>query len=433
MDDFLNPHRPPAFCPGCGHDRSARALDRAFRQLALEPHQVALVTDIGCSGLFDVFFRTHAFHGLHGRALTYAAGVKLTQPHLRVVAVMGDGGLGIGAAHVQAACRRNLNLTLLVLNNFNFGMTGGQYSCTTFQDASMGTFLHSIEKPLDVCALAAAAGAPFVLRCSVYDRELAQKLVCALQYPGFSVVDVWGPCTGRFLKRNPLSPKELDRRMAELPAFEGPVPDNARPEFGAQYRTFLGNEPFALDLDPITPLFPRPFQGRREAAILGAAGRRIVSAGAVLCRGAMLSGLWATQKNEYDITVMRGPSVTEVVLSLEPIEYTGMECPEMIAALASEGVAIRRDWFPRLSSEHRILRDSSVAVPETRAQVLEVDFQRHGVRKSDRALACLGLMARMTSLLSLEALVEALKGGRSSPEEIRRLLTAVPISGPVLY
>jgi 2-oxoglutarate ferredoxin oxidoreductase subunit beta len=99
--------------------------------MGLSRQQVVIVSDIGCSGLFDTFFNTHAFHGLHGRALTYATGLKMARPDLKVVVTMGDGGLGIGGAHLLSTCRRNIDLTLLVLNNFNYGMTGGQCSSTT--------------------------------------------------------------------------------------------------------------------------------------------------------------------------------------------------------------------------------------------------------------------------------------------------------------
>ena len=99
MASLINASRPPAFCPGCAHERVVQALDRAFAQLGLDGQDVAIVSDIGCSGLFDTFFLTHALHGLHGRALTYAAGIKAVQPGLHVVATMGDGGIGIGGAH----------------------------------------------------------------------------------------------------------------------------------------------------------------------------------------------------------------------------------------------------------------------------------------------------------------------------------------------
>mgnify|MGYP006311440665 FL=1 len=95
MDSLLNSSRPPVFCPGCAHERVVRALDRALTGMGLSGEQVVIVTDIGCSGLFDTFFNTHAFHGLHGRALTYATGIKMAQPDLTVIVTMGDGGLGI--------------------------------------------------------------------------------------------------------------------------------------------------------------------------------------------------------------------------------------------------------------------------------------------------------------------------------------------------
>ena len=122
MGSLLNKSRPPVFCPGCSHDRITQTLDRAFMNMGLRGEEIVIVTDIGCSGLFDTFFNTHAFHGLHGRALTYATGLKMAQPDLNVIVTMGDGGLGIGGAHVLSACRRNLDVTFWVLNNFNFGM-----------------------------------------------------------------------------------------------------------------------------------------------------------------------------------------------------------------------------------------------------------------------------------------------------------------------
>ena len=124
MDSLLNSSRPSVFCPGCSHEQVLHALDQALSSMGLSGEDVVVVSDIGCSGLFDTFFNTHAFHGLHGRALTYATGIKMARPNLKVIVTMGDGGLGIGGAHVLSTCRRNIDLTLLVLNNFNYGMTG---------------------------------------------------------------------------------------------------------------------------------------------------------------------------------------------------------------------------------------------------------------------------------------------------------------------
>ena len=189
-------------------------MDRGVDLLGLKGEDLAIVSDIGCSGLFDSFFKTHAIHGLHGRALTYATGLKMVRPELNVLVVMGDGGLGIGGAHVLASCRRNLNLTLLVLNNFNYGMTGGQCSSTTpDSEKSSSSFLNSLERPLDICRVAMAAGALWTDKAMATDSNLGELITEAIQYPGFSLLDIWGLCPGRHLKNNP---KTLSQLQAEM-------------------------------------------------------------------------------------------------------------------------------------------------------------------------------------------------------------------------
>src|ERR1035437_7513715 len=108
------------FCPGCGHERLLKELDRALTLLQLDPRKIVIVTDIGCIGLADQYFKTNAFHGLHGRSLTYATGLKLARPELTVITLIGDGGCGIGGAHLLSAARRNVDVTLIVANNFNY-------------------------------------------------------------------------------------------------------------------------------------------------------------------------------------------------------------------------------------------------------------------------------------------------------------------------
>ncbi|MCP3952061.1 MAG: 2-oxoglutarate synthase, partial [Desulfobacterales bacterium] len=193
MDSLLNKSRPPVFCPGCSHDTVTKSLDRALVNMGLQNEQIVVVSDIGCSGLFDTFFNTHAMHGLHGRALTYATGLKMARPELQVIVTMGDGGLGIGGAHLLSACRRNLDITLLILNNFNFGMTGGQFSATTPNDAAVGSgFLNQLDMPMDACAVVAAAGAPHVTRCSCYSKDLSATIEKAIRFKGFAFIDMWG-------------------------------------------------------------------------------------------------------------------------------------------------------------------------------------------------------------------------------------------------
>ena len=409
MSSLLNKGRPPAFCPGCSHDNVARALDKAFRNLGLPGNQIVIVSDIGCSGLIDTFFHTHALHGLHGRALTYAAGLKLARPELTVIVTMGDGGLGIGGAHFLAACRRNLDLTLLILNNFNFGMTGGQFSPTTPPHALVSSgFLNRLEKPLDPCHVAASAGAPYVNRCSVYRKDLPVQIAKAIRFSGFSVMDIWGACTGRYSQQNKLTPKMIDETLSTLPPLEGTVPENVRAEYGHLYRELASRQKPAAQPEKINPQFEPVASERQEVMILGNAGQRIVTAGEILCLAGMTAGLQVTQKNEYNITVLRGPSVSEVILSPSEIWFTGIDKPNVILALGQEGVQRRIEIFRKIDGNTLIICVPGIAAPPGDAKVVIADFNAKGIKTPDWALAALGVLAKLGKVIRIEMLHAAL-------------------------
>jgi pyruvate/2-oxoacid:ferredoxin oxidoreductase beta subunit/Pyruvate/2-oxoacid:ferredoxin oxidoreductase gamma subunit len=410
MVSLLNDSRPPVFCPGCSHERITHTLDKAFQKMDLTGEQIVMVSDIGCSGLFDTFFNTHALHGLHGRALTYAAGLKLARPELNVVVTMGDGGQGIGGAHLLAACRRNLDLTLLVLNNFNFGMTGGQYSATTPPDARVGSgFLNQLERPIDVCQVARSAGAAYVTRCSGYRKDLDAEIQRAIEFEGFAVLDIWGVCPGRYTKHNRLTPKAIDESLAKLPPIEGIVPENARREYGRQYRELTGALKPAGEPPKIEKKFQPPDSRRRDVILLGGAGQRIITAGELLCIAGLTAGLNTTQKNEYNITVLRGPSISELILSPNEIDYTGIENPDIIVALDQEGVNRRRNLFGKLESDTLILQAIGVDLPPSRARIHPIDLKSQKIKKPDWSLASLGVLAGLRQIITSEMLEAALK------------------------
>jgi len=235
--DYLDESALPLmWCPGCGDGTILKALLGAFACLGLRREEIVVVTGIGCWGKADDYIRTNAIHGTHGRALAVATGVKAFRPELTVVALMGDGDCAtIGGNHFIHAARRNIGVTAVVANNLNYGMTGGQYSGTTPPGSRTSTSPYGhAEDAFDLCALAAAAGASFVARTTVYHyKQMERLIVGALQEPGFSLVEVISPCPtyyGRFNHQG--RAREMWRSLRERarPVAPGPGPeDTSRP------------------------------------------------------------------------------------------------------------------------------------------------------------------------------------------------------------
>ena len=194
--DFKSGAR-PIWCPGCGHFGVLAGLERALVRHGRPPHEVVIVSGIGCSSRLPAYTACYGFHGVHGRALPVAIGLKLARPDLAVIATGGDGdGYSIGGNHFIHACRRNVDMTYIVMDNRVYGMTKGQPSPTTEPDwdseiSPGGTRL----PPFNPLALALAAGANFVARGFAGDPDgLASLLVEGFRWPGFSLIEVLSPC-----------------------------------------------------------------------------------------------------------------------------------------------------------------------------------------------------------------------------------------------
>jgi Pyruvate/2-oxoacid:ferredoxin oxidoreductase gamma subunit len=334
----------------------------------------------------------------------------MAHPELNVIVTMGDGGLGIGGAHILSACRRNLDLTLLVLNNFNFGMTGGQFSATTPLNAQVGSgFLNRMERPMDICQVASSAGAPYVKRFSSYAKNLVEEIESAIRFEGFSILDIWGICPGRYTKRNRLTPQIIEDALAKMPSIKTPVPGNLRKEYGRHYRELAADQKPVQRPPTIERQFIPPEAGRKEVIILGSAGQRIITAGEILCLAGLSAGLKTTQKNEYNITVLRGHSITEVILSPEDIGYTGIARPDVVLALSQEGVDRRRHTFDDLDPQSLIILGKEIDLPPCKAEVHRVDFKALKIKPHDRALASLGILAKLSRVIGLDMLTSALR------------------------
>ena len=198
---------PHVWCPGCGNGIVMGSILRAISDLKLSKDEVVVASGIGCSGRMPTYMDFNTLHTTHGRALTFATGIKLAKPSLTVLTIMGDGdATAIGGNHFIHAARRNLNLTAIIINNSIYGMTGGQFSPTTPFGALTTTSIYGhIEHAFSIAELAVTAGASFVARSTVYHADLLDQLIeQAIKKRGFAVVEVISNCHTHYGRRNKL-------------------------------------------------------------------------------------------------------------------------------------------------------------------------------------------------------------------------------------
>ncbi len=196
---------PHMWCQGCGHGIIMNGMIRAIDKLGLDKNEIVMVSGIGCSARMVGYVDFHTMHTLHGRALTFASGVKVSRPELTVIVPMGDGdALNTGGNHFIHAARRNVDLTAIVMNNQVFGMTGGQFSAMSGRGArSTTTPLGNIETAFDAVEIAKAAGATFVARATTFHvNKISKYLEKAILHKGFSVVEIMTQCPTNFGRRN---------------------------------------------------------------------------------------------------------------------------------------------------------------------------------------------------------------------------------------
>lgn len=382
------------YCPGCTHHQITRQTAKALETVGLAPKDVVLVTDIGCHGIADAVFATHTVHGLHGRATALAAGIAMALPaQKKALAFIGDGGATIGLQHILEAARMNVPLTVVVHNNFLFGMTGGQPSGLTPPDfrtviAPEGTHLphHNL------CELVIEAGASYAARL-VGLGDFSGTLVEAFQTDGFSLVEILEMCTSYTPKFNP------DFRLRQVAEAAG---------YALGKWTNLSRPPFRLSWDEQRPSLlsqvktverrAAPCLEKRFAIILaGSAGEGVQYAAENLARSAVAAGLHATKKGSYPVTVGVGFSAAEILLDPQPIRYHGITEPQVVIATSAEGLSWALPYISKLK-RGRVYLDVSLPVPETSAQVEIRDFRTpHGAKKA--ALYAAAMVTREMRIL----------------------------------
>jgi len=413
-ETYLVPKAVLPYCKGCGHGQVLRAIGEALGRLQLPPQEVVIVTDIGCVGLADAQFATpHTVHTTHGRSTAFAAGIALADEtlgagRLKPIVMIGDGGAMIGLNHLVNAALVNPDLTVLVHNNFLFGMTGGQNSA--FSPAGFVTSTTpggNATPPLDLARLLMAARAPFVARKLATDHDLAETIARAIAHPGFAVIEVLELCTAYATRWNTITGAQL-KSVADAAGYElGILREEPRPIFAANYKRreavgarspIVANE-FASALD-------RPL----GLVLAGTAGERVQSAASLLASSGMRAGLHATQKNDNPVTQGTGFSVSELILSPDEVLFTGIEKPDALLIVSEDGgrELERNQVLANAGATTLVLCDDQIALPEFPCRLLRLPFRRVAGPKL-AATAAVAAWLNITRAVPLEAFWAALE------------------------
>jgi len=208
VNKYLRMERMPSiWCPGCGIGTTVNCFTRALDESGFDLKQVSVVSGIGCTGRVAGYLKLDSFHTTHGRAIPFATGLKLSRPDLKVVVYSGDGDLSaIGGNHLIHAARRNADLLVVCVNNFTYGMTGGQVTPTTPMPAIASTTPYgAYEDTFNLPHLVASSGGVYVARWTAYHvRQLAKTMHEALNKKGFRFIEIIAPCPTLYLRRNKL-------------------------------------------------------------------------------------------------------------------------------------------------------------------------------------------------------------------------------------
>jgi 2-oxoglutarate ferredoxin oxidoreductase subunit beta len=406
---YLAPDARLPYCRGCGHASVVRHLSQALERLQLPPRSVALTTDIGCVGLADSLFPfLHTVHTTHGRSTAFATGMALAEVvlepgGLKPVVMIGDGGAMIGLLHLVHAAQLNVDVTVLLHNNFLFGMTGGQHSALTPLDFTTATTPGgNWTPPLDLVALLRAAHAGFLARQFATDTTLDGVIAEAIAYPGFALVEILELCTAYGTRWNQLTGSTLKEIVARQGYQIGRLEaETGRPTLRDLYRRERPSRSARVAKpEAETPTTAATLTRELRLVVAGSAGERVQSAAALFCRAALAAGLYTTQKNDNPVTQGTGFSLAEICLSPSPIEYTGMENPDVVIISSGDGLKELQanGTLARCRAETLLLLDAELDEPRAQGRVLRLPLRRSASAQR-AALAGLAAWLALSSAL----------------------------------
>ncbi len=427
---------PTIWCSGCGHGIVVKAAIRAIAKQGWANDDVLAVSGIGCSARSPAYCDYNSIQTTHGRAIAFATGMKLHRPDMLTVLFLGDGDCtAIGGNHFMHAAKRNIDMTVIIMNNHIYGMTGGQVSPTTpFMGNSTTTPFGNLEPELDVCKIAEAAGATYVARTTAYHvNQMMNVIEKGLLNKGFSVIECLSPCPTGYGRKNKfptavsmyeslrdlavpvekakqMSEKEMESRFAV-----GVLKQSSRPEFTSEYNNMLKRcKSMRKDTRNFLEIVTEPGEKtvkRSEIRLTGSGGQGLILAGIMMAEAGIRQGKNAVHTQSYGPEARGGASRSEVIIGDEEIYFPEVFSPDILLAMTQQA---SDKYAKTIKAGGLILVDSTFVseLPDVNAKVYQFPITEAVVNKLGKAVVAnvvaLGMLARFTDVIQIETLKKAI-------------------------
>jgi hypothetical protein len=300
--------------------------------------------------------------------------------HLKTIVLIGDGGAMIGIQHLVNAALMNVDITVVLCNNFLFGMTGGQNSAfSPYEFVTPTTPRGNIVPPLDLCRVMLDCGAEFVARALATEKDLSKTLASAIAHAGFALVEIVELCTEHAVDKNALTGKTLGHILESQDQSLGVLSSQTtRSEFSERYGDKYPRQTRSRDEQFISPTIFHPLERQVGIVVAGSAGEKVQSSARKLCDAAISVGLHCTQKNDNPVTQGSGFSVSEVILSAGEILYTGIDVPDAVIVVSNEGLRELREQhiIDSLTTNTLLIADAEVESFSSKASTFIYPFRK---------------------------------------------------------
>lgn len=441
---------PSIWCSGCGHGIVVQACLRAINKMKLHKDDIMVVAGIGCTSRVPAYLDFNTVQTTHGRAIPFATGMKMHRPDMNIILFLGDGDCAsIGGNHLIHAARRNIDITVIVLNNYVFGMTGGQSSPTMPYKAFSTTAPYgNIEPQLDVCKIAIAAGATFVARSTAYHViQLSSLIEQGIKNKGFSLIECIEPCIIGYAKKNKIdNPITVykDLKNSSIPVEKvkgisypeleekiviGVLSKENKPEFVDSYLKVVKKVKAKTDirekyLRSLPALEQKLEMNRIKILLSGSGGQGLILAGIIFGEAAVMNGRNVVHSQSYGTEARGGASRSELIISDKDIEIDFSEdiVPHFLLAMSQQS----SDKFAhKIPPEGVVIIDSTQVLkkPETKARVYQYPITKIAVEEFNNKMVAntiaLGVLGQITGLVSKEAISEAVEN--RVPENYKEL------------